>query len=210
MKRTGFQDMSIWRYPFYIMLHPIDGFQELRFNKKGSSKVTAVILMLWLAAELLYRSVTDYDLNPFNAQNLSFLRVSLITVLMFVMACVSNWCFCSLLDGKGRMKDIFVVGAYGLLPYVIVRFLCVLLSYFFSMDEQILLNYSVIVIEVWCFFIILLGLKEIHEYSMKKTILSLVLTLVGIIIMVFLALLVITLFQQLLVFVMTVGMELMY
>ena len=46
MKRTGFDTMSPYLYPFYIMRHPRDGFLELKANKKGSSIVVAIIVFM--------------------------------------------------------------------------------------------------------------------------------------------------------------------
>jgi len=126
------------------------------------------------------------------------------------MLCVSNWCFCTLLDGKGKLKEIFMVTAYALVPYIIVRFVTVLLSMVMLNDEQILLNYCVLLAQLWGFVMAFTGLSEIHEYGFKKTLLSLVLTAIGVIIMLFISLMLIMLFQQVYKFVTTVAIELAY
>lgn len=210
MKRAGFEKMSPYRYPFYIMFHPKDGFFEMKTNKKESAVGAFVIIMMWLLVELLYRTMTGFDLNPYVGEKVSLLRVSVITIMVFVMVCVSNWCFCTLLDGKGKLKNICIVGAYSLLPYIIVRFLTILLSQIMTQGEQIFLDYSVILAEVWCFCLAFCGLQEIQEYSFKKTLLSIGLTLVGVIIMLFVVLLVVMLFQQVYYFAATIIFELKY
>lgn len=210
MKHSGFITMSPWRYPLYILFHPKDGFQEMRANKKGSLAVASVIILLWLGVELFYRTFTDYDMNTFDPESTSLFRVCVITVMMYLMTCVSNWCFCTLLDGKGRIKDILVVGAYSLVPYIIVRFVTVLLSRVLVGDEQIFLTYGIVVSEIWCLITILAGLQEIHEYSLKKVLFSLLLTVVGIIIMLFLSFMFIMLLGQLYYFITTIIFELRY
>ena len=210
MKRTGFDTMSPWKYPFYIMLHPKDGFQELRANKKISSSVIAVIVLAWLLVEVFFRYATAYDMNAFGEQQQSLFRTALITVMMFAIVCVSNWCFCTLMDGKGRMIDICTVAAYALAPYVIVRFITTVCSWFMAGDEQIFLTYSVTVIMVWSFIIAFIGLSEIHEYTYSKTFLSVILTIVGLIIILFIMLMLLTLFQQVFVFIKSIIMEAMY
>lgn len=210
MKRSGFETMSPYRYPFYILFHPIDGFQEMRANKKGSLLMATIIVSCWMLVEVMHRTFTDFDMNAFDPENTSLLRVALITVVMYLMACVSNWCFCTLLDGKGKLKDIFVVGAYSLLPYVIVRFITILLSHIFVGSEQMLLTYCVVLSEVWCAFMVVAGLQEIHEYSLKKVFFSLFLTVVGIIIILFLALAFVQLFEKLYFFFATIILELRY
>ena len=202
--------MSPYLYPFYICRHPRDGFLELKANKKGSSTVVLITVLLWLFVELFHRTATGYDMNQFEAADTSLLRTALVTVLMFVMVCLSNWSICTLMEGKGRMIDISVVAANSLVPYIIVRFVTVILSWFFAGDEQVFLTYAVTVSQIWGAIIAFSGLQEMHEYSFLKTIGSIFLTVVALIIMFFLALMVLILFDQLYFFVVTVMFELRY
>ena len=87
-------------------MHPRDGFLELKANKKGSSLVVTITIALWLLVEMFNRTCTGYDMNTFSAEDTSLLRTSVITVMIFFMVAISNWCFCTLLDGKGKLKDI--------------------------------------------------------------------------------------------------------
>ena len=209
-KRTGFDTMSPYLYPFYICMHPRDGFLELKANKKGSPLVVTIIVAAWLLVEMFYRTATGYDMNTFSAEETSLLRTSVITVMIFLMVAVSNWCFCTLLDGKGRLVDICVVAANALVPYIIVRFLTTCGSWVLAGDEQVFLSYAVIVSEIWAFFIAFSGLQEIHEYSFAKTILAIALTIVGLIIILFIALMLLILFQQVYFFVVSLYFELQY
>jgi len=209
-KRTGFDTMSPFLYPFYICRHPRDGFLELRANKKGSPAVVVIIVALWLFAELFYRVATGFDMNQFSAGDMSLLRTAVVTVAMFVMVCLSNWCICTLIDGKGKLIDICVVGANALVPYIIARFLTTLLSRVFAGDEQVFLNYAVIVAELWGVLIAFSGLQEMHEYTFLKTIWSIFLTIVCLIIMFFIVLMLLILFEQLYFFITTVIFELRY
>ena len=196
MKRTGFDTMSPYAYPFYILKHPRDGFLELRANKKGSTTVVLITVLLWLFVELFYRSVTDYDMNQFNTADMSLLRTAVVTIIMFVMVCLSNWCICTLIEGKGKLKDICVVAANALVPYIIVRFLTTVLSWVLAGDEQVFLTYAVVVSEIWAAIIAFSGLQEMHEYTFVKTIWSIFLTIVCLIIMFFNALMLLILFEQ--------------
>ena len=210
MKRTGFDTMSPYLYPFYICKHPRDGFLELKANKKGSTAVVLITVTLWLFVELFYRAVTDFDMNQFDPADTSLLRTAVVTVAMFVMVCLSNWCICTLMEGKGKLKDICVVASNALVPYVIVRFITTILSWVLAGDEQIFLTYAVVVSEIWGAMIAFSGLQEIHEYSFAKTIYSIVLTIACLIIMFFIILMLLILFEQLYYFVVTIMFELRY
>lgn len=209
-KRTGFDTMSPYLYPFYICRHPRDGFLELKANKKGSPTVVLITVALWLFVELFYRVATGFDMNGFSAEETSLLRTGVVTVAMFVMVCLSNWCICTLMEGKGKLMDICVVGANALVPYIFVRFLTTMLSWVFAGDEQVFLTYAVVVSELWGCLIAFSGLQEIHEYSFVKTIYAIFLTIVCLIIMFFIVLMLLILFEQLYFFIATVTFELRY
>ena len=210
MKRTGFDTMSPYAYPFYICTHPRDGFLELKANKKGSNVVVLITVLAWLFVELFYRTATGYDMNQFDAADMSLLRTAVVTVIMFAMVCLSNWCICTLMEGKGKLQDICVVAANALVPYIIVRFLTTVLSWVLAGDEQVFLTYAVVVSEIWGAIIAFSGLQEIHEYTFIKTIYAIGLTIVCLIIMFFITLMLLILFEQLYYFVVTVVFELRY
>ncbi len=209
-KRTGFDTMSPYLYPFYICMHPRDGFLELKANKKSSPLVVLITVALWLFVELFYRAATGYDMNPFEIEQTSMLRTAIVTVMVFVMVTASNWMICTLMEGKGTLLEICVVAANALLPYIIIRFATTMLSWFFAGDEKVFLNYAVVVAEIWGALIAFNGLQEIHEYSFAKTIYSIILTVVCLIIMFFIALMLLILFEQLYYFVVTVMFEIRY
>ena len=210
MKRSGFQTMSPYVYPFYIMTHPKDGFQEMKMNKKSSLSVTVLIVLAYVLVDMLYRKYVDYDVNGYDPDQISAARVMFLNTVTFFIVTASNWCFCTLLDGKGKYRDIFYVAACSVLPMLIMNTITIILSYFFSMNVSIILQYPGILAKVWSLLLFAVGLSEIHDYSMRKTLLSLVLTVVGILVILFLAMLVVSMFQNLYFFLVTVGFELKY
>lgn len=210
MKKSNFAEMSPLEYLLYTIFHPVDGFQEMKFNKKGSRLIMISIIVLWVFEELLTRIFTDYDLNKYSSEDESLLRVAIITGLTFLIAILANWCFCTLLDGKGRLADIAIVGAYSLIPYIVIRLFIMLLSHIVTSETETFFNYILVVSIIWSFVIAFSGLQVMHEYSSLMTIVSLVLTVVGILIIMFIGLIAVQLYQQIIMFVSTIIMELNY
>lgn len=210
MKRSGFESMSPFVYPFYTMIHPKDGFQEMKMNRKTSVSVTLLIAGAYVVTEMLSRKFKDFDMNSFDSERVSIVRVFLIMTAMFFMVTASNWCFCTLLDGKGKYKDICHVASCALLPMLIMKLLTILLSHALTIPENIIIFYPNLVAQMWSFLLFFVGLSEIHDYSAKKTLFSILLTAVGILVMLFLSMLLVMLFQQLYYFLMTVIFELKY
>lgn len=207
MKRSGFDTMSKWSYLWYILIHPFDGFQEMRLNKKGSVVNVGVILVAFFFSQAYYKLSTDFDFNEFGESKVNIVTLFFTTIILFFVVATANWCFCTLLDGKGTFKDICTVFAYALLPYIFMTVVVTVLSGILSLEEGAFLEYLLILSLLWSGLIAFAGLQSIHEYSVSKVLGSAVLTVLGVVIILFVAFLFIMLIQQLLIFVNTVWIE---
>lgn len=201
--------MPKWKYPFYILRHPVDGYHELKNNKKFSLRAANVILAAWALLEILNWGYIDFDFRS-RFQDVSLPQVLLTTVVIFGMVVVANWCFCTLMEGKGRLPEIWVCCAYALLPYVVCGYIRLILSFLMVYDEAVFLNYLIIIAGVWSFLLFLLGLSVLHDYNLGKTMGSFALTVFGVLIAVFFAVLLSGLIVQIYSFFMTVYSEIRY
>lgn len=208
MKRSGFDTMSKWAYLWYIIIHPFDGFQEMRLNKKGSAKNVFLILIAFFSSQAYYKLSTDFDFNQVDISKVNIVMLFFTTIVLFFVVAIANWCFCTLLDGKGTFKDICTVFAYALIPYIIMTFIVTTLTSVLSLDEGAFLQYALTLSLIWSFVIAFAGLGAVHEYSPKKVVGSIVLTVLGVLIIIFIAFLFIMLIQQLFIFINTVWIEL--
>ena len=59
---------------------------------------------------------------------------------IFLLYVVCNWAMCTLFDGEGSMKNIFIVTAYSLIPYICGRLIGTLLSHILIRDEYIFIQ----------------------------------------------------------------------
>lgn len=208
MKRSGFDTMSKWAYPWYIIIHPFDGFQEMRLNRKGSVKNIIIILIAFFFSQAYYKLSTDFDFNKFDKSRVNIVMLLFTTVVLFFVVAVANWCFCTLLDGKGTFKDICTVFAYSLIPYIITTVAVTSFTGILSLNEGAFLQYALTLSFLWSFFIAFAGLQAVHEYSAKKVVGSVILTMLGILIILFIAFLFIMVIQQLFIFIGTIWIEL--
>lgn len=208
MKRSGFDTMSKYAYPWYIIFHPFDGFHEMRVNNKGSVLNVVLILIAFFFSEAYYNLSMAFDFNQNNVNDVSIIMLLFTTIVLFFVVAAANWCFCTLLDGKGTFKNICTVFAYALIPSIIITIVVTFLTGFLTLDEGSFLEYALILGKIWTVFIAFAGLQSIHEYSAKKVIGSLLLTVLGVFIILFIAFLFIMLIQQLMIFINTVWIEL--
>ena len=95
------------KYVFYVIFHPADGFWDLKREKRGSLSASLTIVALTVFTLGMEKLNTAFLFNNNRISEVNVL-VDVITVLLvFTLWCVANWCTTSLMDGKGRMRDIF-------------------------------------------------------------------------------------------------------
>lgn len=198
------------QYPLYIMVHPVDGYQEMKWNKKASVPLAGAILLLWLLAEILTWQSTGFIFNPNKPNEMNLYLILVKTLVLFSLWVVANWALCTLMDGEGRFADIWVASAYALLPYIITLAVVAVLSNFLVMQEGSFLECAMVIGQGWSIVLMFFAMQVIHQYSVKKTLVSMALTVVGIGIILFLCILLFSLFQQLYIFVYTIYSEIKF
>lgn len=210
VEEKGYAAMSKWKYPFYTMLHPFDGYQEMRYNKKGSLGLGVLFLALWYLSEVIIRQFEDFTFNPTNPDKLNIFMILCGTAGLFMIAIASNWALCTLFDGKGKFKDIFIGASYAMLPTIIATFLVTFISKFMISGEAVFIQVILIVGYIWSAAMVIIGTQTIHEFEGGKGILMLFLTAVVMILVLFLIMLVYVLFMQVFSFIATLYYEIIY
>lgn len=210
MQKTGFYaGMSPYLYPLYILIHPVDGYRELKNNKKYSMMAANVVLALWVLQRILAWGYSDFDFKTPAALEspVDLPRILLTTVALFAIACVSNWCFCTLMDGKGRLREIWIACAYALLPYVLLGLARVGLSHAMVLDEAVFLTYLNAIGLLWTAFLLFEAVYVVHDYTVPRAAGAIVLTALGVLIIAFLVILVTGLATQIYSFFKTIYFE---
>lgn len=195
-------------FPMYILSHPFDGFYELKYGQKGLIKVASFYLILESLMSILQFRFTGFIFNTFNQEEFNYLRQILLTLLPFLIFVLANWSITTLMDGKGKFKDIYLVLGYALALKVYLGLFAIILSNVLTMDEAFFyyglqtLGFGILIIYGF------LGILVIHEYTLTKTFLTMGLTVLSAGVIIFLSLLAFSLLQQIYVFLVTIYREL--
>ena len=190
-----------YQYGSYVMLHPFDGFWDLKREKRGNMKSALLIAGLFFvlyAVRLQFGGYITTGTTP------SEVNVLYNVALIFLPLCfwvIANWCITTLMDGKGTFKDIVIATCYALKPYVLLSIPMLLVSRIIGEDELVFYNFANAVIIIWVFVLLFVGLMITHDYSLSKAVLSVVLILVGICLIIFIMLLFIHIIQEVYLFV---------
>ena len=102
---------------FYILVHPFQGFYDLKVDPKRRNIPGAVFLFVLLAFSAIFkRQLLGYLYTSRADQlNLDIVVEILVAVLPYLMWVIANWCFTSLMDGDGKLVDIFCATAVGII-----------------------------------------------------------------------------------------------
>ena len=198
------------KHIFYTMIHPVNGFDQIKWEKKGSVIACLVILLVFFLTNVFDQVLTGFIFNTNNPDRISVPSIFLITMGGFAIAFIANWAAGSLQFSEGETRDIFITLCYALVPYIIARLLVILLSNFANAEVQAFLTAILVIGLMWSGFILIVGMYYIHQFTFGSLLLNLLLTAIGIAIILFLLLLGYSLIQQIITFVITIYNEIVF
>ncbi len=196
-------------YGFYIIFHPFDGFWDLKHEKRGSLRASLFFIIITVLA-FFYQAVgTGYVQNPHGSYS-TVIDQAISVLVPFALWAIANWCLTTLFDGEGSMKDIVIALGYALIPMTLVLIPTTIASNFLLVEELDILSMIVTIGYIWTGLLIFLGMMVTHDYSMGKNVLTTVGTLIGMVFIMFVALLFTTLIGKIAGFISNIVTELNY
>lgn len=210
IKKKKMISLSLKSRTLNILFHPSDELFAMKYYNNFSSKIIFAVLSFMFISLMFTYSVTAFTFNYNNLNKINMLVVLAAMLYIFIAFCAVNWCITSLLDGKGKIKEIACSVCYCLIPYIASSFIRVFLSYFLTVDEEMFLSVITAIGLIWSGILLISALKTIHDYSFGKAIISILLTVFGVLILIFICVLLVGLLQQILSFFVTIYNELMY
>jgi len=198
------------KFPFYLTIHPFQGFWDVKYEKKGKVQIALSILLILTVIVILKRQFTGFIVNFSNPAELNSVDELLFIVLPFFLFCIANWAITTLMDGEGKFSEIIIVTAYALLPMVIIYGATTIISNFITFEEAPLFFFLETAALLWFFGLLFVGIMTAHQYSAMKTIITFMLTVIVMGVIIFLGLLFFSLIQQMFTFVETIYKEIIY
>ncbi|MBD5115996.1 MAG: YIP1 family protein [Ruminococcaceae bacterium] len=203
-------DMPAWKWPFYVARHPFEGFEDVRWKKAYNSKVALIIVLCLFIVTVAARLMTGFIFQTNFEKVFNVVPLFSSSVIIFFIWVVGNWSLCTLFNGEGKMQQIMCVTAYALVPYIISQIVYIFASNILTRQEGTILTFISYIGIVWSAVLIISAMKAVHQYTMPKTILAILFTIVAMVIIILVLILLISLFQQVVMFVYSIYTELMY
>jgi hypothetical protein len=196
------------RFPQYILFHPFNGYEDFKRHKQGKLKVALVLIFLFSMLRITTFQYESILINANDPQELNSLNEIFSVILLVFLFTVGNWSVTTLMEGKGNFKEILMVTGYALFPIVIIGFPAVLISNILTLEEMPFYTLVVGLSYVGAGWMLFMGMLNIHEYGLFKTVLSFIATIVSMSVMMFVGLLFFDLIQQFISFIMAIYEEL--
>lgn len=203
-------DMPAWKWPFYIMRHPFEGFEDLRWKKAYNMKVAMVIVALLFIVSVCQELMTGFLYNTSDVKVFNVVPVIIKTIVIFFTWVIGNWALTTLFDGEGSMRNICVNTAYALVPYIIGCVINIILSNCLLKTESAFVTFVSYLTILWSAILLISGMKTVHQYSIPKTLLFMLITVLAMVVILILLVLLVSLFQQVYLFVYSIYTELLY
>lgn len=196
-----------FKYLMHVITHPFDGFYEVRFRGKKNVYLGMIILILYGLLCIIKYQYTGFIMNSNPQFKMNSVTTFIFGIFPYLLFCISNWSVTAIFEGSGKFSDIFTVVTYALFPKLVLDAVVVLLSNIVTIEESTILTAITGFGVVYFAFLVFAGLCVAHEYTAATNIVMIIATFVAAIIIVFLAILYITLLQKVISFIYTFGTE---
>lgn len=178
-----------WSYMFYTISHPMDGYYWIRHREYGSVPIAILMVILFSFSFTANRLLASFVVNDLDPRGIDMVYELIGVLAFYLLLCVSNWSITCLMNGEGRLKDIAIAIGYGTVPITAVLVAATIISQFIADDEQAFYGILIGVGIAYGVIMMLIGIMQVHNYTLGKTLLTLLLTFLAALIIVFLLLL---------------------
>ena len=199
-----------WKYAFYTVSHPSDGYYEIRHRERGSVAVAIVPVILFSLSFSINRISASFIVNDVDPLDVDALTELVAVLLLFALFCVGNWSITCLMEGEGRLKDIAIAFGYGMIPMIVCFNLGTVVSQFVAQNEEAFYYMIIGVGIAYGLFMILIGIMQVHNYTLGKTLITIFLTFIAMFIIIFIVLLFVDLINQVYGFFFSIYQELIF
>lgn len=199
---------NYFSFPKYILFHPFDGFDEFKRYKKGKLSVAIIFISLFAFFRIFSYQNEGFLINERNPLMLNSIQEIFSVVLLIALFTIGNWSVTTLMEGKGKFKEIVMMTGYALFPIILIGYPAVILSNFLTLEEMAFYQLLMGLAYVSAAWMLFMGVLNIHHYGLAKTILAFILTVVAMAVMMFFGLLFFDLIQQFIEFVVSIYEEL--
>jgi len=173
------------KYALYCIFHPADGFWCLTREKQASVASANALLLIFIIVEILKYTATSFQFVFVNPEYYSAVYTILSILIPVCLWSVANWGFTTLMNGKGKLSDIYIATIYAFTPYVLLNAVGIVMSRIITYEEGQLYRTMLVISVIWSGMLVLVAMMQIHDYTLLRAFASSLLAIAGIAFMLF-------------------------
>lgn len=208
VKRGGVFDCLT--YPLYILFHPFDGFWDLKYEKRGRAWVSTLLIVLTIVTFAVERGLSGFAISATPDAQLDIIYELKFVLVPLALFLIGNLSITTLMDGKGTFGQLYTAAGYMLTPLILIKLPVAIASNLLTQSEAVYVTLLSVISYLWVAMLLFAALSCTHEYTASKTVGTIALTAVAMVIICFICVLFFSLFTELVGFVYTIIEELQY
>lgn len=191
-----------------IMLKPFDFFEDIQ--QPGVIRISQA---LWIVVAAYVVRMASLYAAGFAYQTREPYQISALQELIWLIVpwatwCVAHWAVSAILDGEGKFMEIVYGSAFALVPFAVFTIPVTLLTRIMSLGEAGTIDMLTYALYGWVAWLLLLKVKILHNFDLKKTLFITALSIIGMMIVWFVGILLFGLSNQFMSFVFDIAKEL--
>ncbi len=168
------EDLRLTRH---VLAHPLDTFQDIKHLRKSSWLTATLLYLTVLIVSVLEIYTTGFIFQTVNLNQFHLLIHSFTVLGGLFLFVFSNYLVATITNGEGFFKDVYVATAHALIPYIILTPILAIISNGLTYNEWIFYQLLDGLRYLWSGALIVLMIKEIHNYDVKALLKNIFLTM---------------------------------
>lgn len=149
-------------------IHPVKTFDVMKEKGEGSVLLCMLQIALFYITNVIQVIHGGFLFTLYDPAEFNSLFVLVRSVGFVVMFIICNWMICTLMQGKGKLREICIVTCYSLTPLIVLRLISLVLTNVLLPNEAVFLGLLEVFAILYTFILLAIGLIRIHDFSFSK------------------------------------------
>ena len=197
-------------FSFYMLRNPYDACYGIKREKKASYLSAVVVLCVFFAMFIINKYFAGFLFKTMPDGYFELLNDFIYVFGIFLLLTICCYLVCTITDGEAKFRDIFISAAYALVPMIVFLPIRLILTNVLTFNEEFFISLIDFVSYGWTALLIILMIMYQNDYSLGKTIKTIIITLFTVLVVVALGVVLYMLISQLVDFIASIYGEVVY
>jgi len=177
LSRAGsFKPVRQVGYSFTMLKNPFDACYGIRRENKAGYLSAGIILLVFFVLSVAVKYYSGFLFKGVPDGYFNLLGDFVNTFGVFALLVICCYLVCTITEGEATFKSLVIGAAYSLLPLLLAMPLTLLLSHALTFNESVFISLINILAYGWTAVLLFLNIMYLNDYSIKKTLWTIILT----------------------------------